>query len=118
MNIKRIHPGPRMSKATLFNGILHVSGQVAGDRKTSIESQTQQVLDLIDGIIADAGGHKSGLLSVSIFLPHIKDFAAMNSVYDTWVDPANPPARACIEARLADPDLRVEMTAVCAISER
>ena len=37
---------------------------------------------------------------------------AANTVYDAWVDRANPPARACIEARLADPDLRVEMTVV------
>ena len=118
MNIKRIDPGSRMSKATLFNGVLHVSGQVAGDRKTSIESQTQQVLDLIEEIVTQAGGNKSGLLAINIFLPHIIDFDAMNSVYDKWIDPNNPPARACIEARLADPDLRVEMTAVCAISER
>ena len=39
----------------------------------------------------------------------------MNRVYDAWVDPANPPARACVEARLADPDLRVEMTAIAAL---
>lgn len=115
MDIKRIQPGARMSKATLYNGMLHISGQVAGDRKASIESQTQQVLDLLEEIIIEAGGTKSELLSVNIFLPHIKDFAAMNSVYDGWIDPKNPPARACIEARLADPDLRVEMTAICAI---
>ena len=45
----------------------------------------------------------------------IVDFDAMNSVYDAWIDPANPPTRACVEARLADPDLRVEMTAVAAL---
>jgi enamine deaminase RidA (YjgF/YER057c/UK114 family) len=47
-----------------------------------------------------------------VFLPNIADFDAMNAVYDTWIDPENPAARACVEARLADPDLRVEMTAV------
>jgi enamine deaminase RidA (YjgF/YER057c/UK114 family) len=36
----------------------------------------------------------------------------MNSVYDKWIDPTCPPARACVEGRLADPDIRVEMTAV------
>ena len=115
MEVVRIHPGPRMSKGTLFNGMLHISGQVATDRKSSIEVQTQQVLDLIEDIVVEAGGTTSGLLAVNVFLPHITDFAAMNSIYDAWIDPANPPARACVEARLADPDLRVEMTAVCAI---
>ena len=117
MNIKRIHPGPRMSKATLYNGILHVSGQVADDRNASIEVQTQQVLDWIGAIISEAGGDKSGLLAINVFLAHITDFDAMNAIYDGWIDPENPPARACVEARLADPNLRVEMTAVCAISD-
>ena len=36
----------------------------------------------------------------------------MNSVYDKWIDPEATPARACIEARLTDADLRVEMTAI------
>ena len=56
--------------------------------------------------------NKSKLVAVNVFLPNIADFDAMNVVYDGWIDPANPAARACVEARLADPDLRVEMTAV------
>jgi len=36
----------------------------------------------------------------------------MNEVYDAWIDPQNPPARACTEARLADPDLRIEIVAI------
>lgn len=63
-------------------------------------------------LLKEAGGSKSKLLSVNVFLPHIGDFDRMNTVYHAWIDPANPPARACVEARLADPDPRVEMTAV------
>jgi enamine deaminase RidA (YjgF/YER057c/UK114 family) len=54
-------------------------------------------------------------VAVNVFLPHIADFEAMNGVYDAWIDPRNPAARACVEARLADPDLRVEITAVAVI---
>jgi enamine deaminase RidA (YjgF/YER057c/UK114 family) len=43
------------------------------------------------------------------------DFAAMNSVWDNWVDPANKPARATIEARLADSALKVEIIAIAAL---
>ena len=39
----------------------------------------------------------------------------MNRIYDAWVDPSRLPARACVEARLADPDLRIEVTAVAAV---
>jgi enamine deaminase RidA (YjgF/YER057c/UK114 family) len=55
------------------------------------------------------------LLAVNVLLPHITDFDAMNNVYDAWIDKTNPPARACFEARLADPDLRIEMTAIAAV---
>ena len=50
-----------------------------------------------------------------MILNNIADFAAMNSVYDAWIDPANPPARACIEARLAHPALKVEIIAIAAL---
>jgi Endoribonuclease L-PSP len=59
-----------------------------------------------------------GRPAVNVFLPHIIDFEAMNGVYDLWIDKANPPARACTEARLADPDLRIEISAVAAIPRR
>lgn len=115
MDIKRIAPNARMSKGTVFNGILHISGQVANNRTASITQQTAEVLARIEAIITEAGGSKSDLLAVNVFLPNITDFDAMNTVYDAWIDPTKPPARACVEARLADPNLRVEMTAVCAV---
>ncbi|SER53811.1 Enamine deaminase RidA, house cleaning of reactive enamine intermediates, YjgF/YER057c/UK114 family [Faunimonas pinastri] len=113
--IKRFQSGSRMSQAVAFNGVLHIAGQVADNRKGGLEEQTRDVLAKIDALLAEAGTDKSKLLAVNVFLPAIVDFDGMNSVYDKWIDPANPPARACTEARLADPDLRVEMTAVAAI---
>lgn len=109
---KRFEVGPRMSQAVVHGGQIHIAGQVADDRKASLEVQTQQVLSKIDALLAAAGGTKSKLFSVNVFLPHIGDFDRMNAIYDAWIDPENPPARACIEGRLADPDLRVEMTAI------
>jgi enamine deaminase RidA (YjgF/YER057c/UK114 family) len=115
MTIKRFQVGSRMSQGVVAGGMLTIAGQVADDRKGSIEDQTRGVLAKIDALLAEAGTDKSKLVSVNVFLPHIIDFDAMNLVYDTWIDPANPPARACVEARLADPDLRVEMTATAIV---
>lgn len=42
----------------------------------------------------------------------------MNAVYDAWVDPENPPARACGEARLATPDYLVEFIVTAARPEK
>jgi enamine deaminase RidA (YjgF/YER057c/UK114 family) len=113
--IKRFEVGPRMSQAVVYGGAVHISGQVADDRKVGVESQTAQVLAKIDALLKQAGSDRSKLVAVNVFLPHIVDFDAMNKVYDAWIDKANPPARACVEARLADPDLRVEMTAIAAV---
>ncbi|SHN07709.1 RidA family protein [Roseibium suaedae] len=112
MTAQRFEVGPRMSQAVVHNGTVHIAGQVADNRKSSLEQQTREILAKIDNLLAQAGSDKSKLLSVTVLLPHITDFDALNAVYDAWIDPANPPARACFEARLADPDLRVEMTAV------
>ena len=105
-----------MSQAVAAGGMVHIAGQVADDRKAGIVSQTQQVLAKIDALLKEAGSDRSKLIAVNVFLPHITDFDTMNSVYDAWIDPANPPARACVEARLADPDRRVELTAVAWLS--
>lgn len=115
MMIQRYQAGSRMSQAVAANGFVFVAGQVAENRKAGIEAQTRDVLDKIDQLLAEAGTGKAKLVAVNVFLPHITDFDAMNAVYDAWIDPANPPARACVEARLADPDLRVEMTAVAIV---
>ena len=113
--IERYQKGPRMSQAVVHAGTVYIAGQVASNRKGSIEEQTLDVLETIAALLEEAGTDKSKLLAVNVFLPAITDFEAMNSVYDNWIDKAHPPARACVEARLADPDLRVEMTAVAAV---
>ncbi|MCW6510937.1 RidA family protein [Lichenifustis flavocetrariae] len=115
MTIKRFDVGSRMSQAVSAGGFVYVAGQVADDRKAGIEAQTRDVLAKIDALLSQAGTTKSKLVAVNVFLPNISDFDAMNTVYDAWIDPKNPAARACVEARLADPDLRVEMTAVAVL---
>jgi enamine deaminase RidA (YjgF/YER057c/UK114 family) len=113
--IKYYRSGPRMSQAVAYGGMVHIAGQVADDRKAGIQGQTRDVLAKIEALLAEAGTDKSKLVAVNIFLPQISDFEAMNRIYDAWVDPQRLPARACVEARLADPDLRIEITAVAAI---
>lgn len=117
MAIQRINSGKRMSQAVVCNGMVFLAGQVAQDYDASLEVQTQQVLGKIDALLAQAGTSKARLLSVQVLLPNIVDFDRMNAVYDSWIDPANPPARACYEARLAHPSLRVEIIATAALSD-
>ncbi|MGE3644314.1 MAG: RidA family protein [Beijerinckiaceae bacterium] len=115
MSIRRIGPGPRMSKAVVHSDTVYLSGQVADKAKGgSVAEQTKDILGIIDSLLAEAGTSKANILSANIWLKDISTFAEMNSIWDTWVDTANPPARATVEAKLAAPDYAVEIAVIAA----
>lgn len=107
MQIERLHRGPRMSQAVINGDTIYLAGQV-GNPETGIKQQTEQALAAIDALLAEAGSNKSKALQVIVWLADMADFDAMNAVYDSWIDPAAPPVRACGESRLAAPGYRVE----------
>jgi len=103
-----------MSQAVVHGGVVYLAGQV-GAPGASVAEQTRAVLAQVDRLLAEAGSDRSRLLSATIWLADIADFAEMNSVWEAWIDPANPPARATGECRLAAPEFKVEIivTAAC-----
>ncbi len=109
MTITRIKPGPRMSQTVVHGNTVHTAGQIADNSSADVVGQTQQVLAKIDELLAEAGTDKSKILKATIWLADISQFNEMNSVWDTWVDADNPPVRACVESRLAFPELLVEI---------
>lgn len=110
MSIQRIDVGPRMSQATVHGDTVYLAGIVADHRKgVSVADQTRQVLARIDELLAKAGSDKSKLLKATIWLRDIASFDEMNSVWDAWVVPGETPARACVESRMAAPDILVEI---------
>ena len=115
MNITRIDPGKLYALAVRHKDTLYISGLIADTMDGSIEVQTREVLAKIDDLLAKGGSSRDKLLQVNIYRPHITDFDAMNRVYLDWLDKDNMPARATVEARLAIPSLRVEMTAIAAV---
>jgi enamine deaminase RidA (YjgF/YER057c/UK114 family) len=114
MTIIRHHTNSRMSKIVIHNETIYLSGQVAQDRDSDIATQTQQVLDKIEALLKEAGSNKNNILSAQIWLSNIANFSAMNQVWDKWIDEGNQPARATIEARLASPELLVEIGIIAA----
>lgn len=112
-DIQRFHSGPRMSQAVTFGDMIWLAGQV-GTAGASVTEQTQEIVSNIDRLLDECGSSKSRILQVTIWLADIEDFAEMNAVYDAWIDPAHPPARAAGEVRLAAPGYKVEMIVTCA----
>ena len=117
-DIRRIErtqpPGPRMSRAVVHVDRVFLAGLTASDTTQDIKGQTRQILDKIDGYLAQAGTNKSNLLSANLWIKDMALFAEMNSVWNEWVDPANPPARACVRADLARPEVLVEIMVTAA----
>lgn len=107
--IERMDRTPRMSGIVKMNGLIWLSGQTANDRTGDIAAQTADVLQKIEEKLNRAGSDKEHILSATIWLSDIGLFDAMNGVWDAWVSKANPPARATVEARLAHPDILVEI---------
>lgn len=118
MAIERIDvtqgPGPRMSRCVINGDMVYLCGLVAGDVGQDVGGQTQQILDTIDSYLAKAGTDKSKLLTAQLWITDMANFKAMNAVWNEWVDPENPPARACVKADLARPEILVEIMVTAA----
>lgn len=115
MTIERFETGPRMSQAVVFGGFAFLAGQVAVDAPgASVTEQTKNILDRIDTLLERIGSDRSKILSATIWLSDISAFSHMNAVWDAWVPEGHAPARATVEARLADPQFAVEIAIVAA----
>ncbi len=107
--IKRLHPGTRFSLAVVANGVVTTAGIVAKNAQGDVKEQTRDVLAQIDALLAEAGSSVSKLLTANIWLSDMANFAAMNEIWDSWIDRNNLPVRATVELRLAAPTLLVEI---------
>ncbi len=116
MEAKRYNSNGRYSQVVEYNNTLHLCGITARGVE-GIKEQTTAVLEKIEGILQQHGSDKEHLLTVTIYLKDMADFAAMNEVYDAWVPAGHEPTRACVEARLADESLLVEIVVSGYLSE-
>jgi enamine deaminase RidA (YjgF/YER057c/UK114 family) len=114
MSITRFESGPRMSQVVVHGSTVYLAGVVADDVSADVKGQTQQILAKIDKLLATGGTSKANLLSANLWLSDMRTFAQMNEVWDAWVDKANTPARATVEAKLATPAHLVEIMVVAA----
>jgi len=72
--------------------------------------------ELVEAVwLAAVGSDKSKLLSATIYLANMASYNEMNEVWDAWVDSGDTPARATVEARLAQPKFLVEISVVAGL---
>jgi enamine deaminase RidA (YjgF/YER057c/UK114 family) len=115
MTIQRFETGPRMSQVVVHGDTIYLAGVVANTTAgENVTKQTLEVLSIIDSHLTKAGSDKSKLLTATIYLTDMKNFAEMNAVWDGWVSPGNTPARATVEVKLAAPKYGVEIMVTAA----
>ena len=113
--IRRIEPGKRLSAAVVHDGIVYISGQVPDTPDADVATQTREILAKIDRLLGEAGTDKRRLLNASIWLVDITTFDEMNGVWEAWLPAGQAPARATVEARIANPGYRVEIAATAVV---
>jgi enamine deaminase RidA (YjgF/YER057c/UK114 family) len=107
--IKRTDPGSILSKVVEYHGFVYLQGVTAKDLSADIKGQTKDVLDQIDALLELHGTDNTRLLQAQIWVKDINDRGAMNEVWSPWLPEGAAPARACVEAALADPRILVEI---------
>ena len=115
MTIVRHQLGHLYSEIVIHNNVVHLASVIADDTSGDITAQTKGALAVIDRWLAVAGTDKSKLLTTQIWITDMADFAAMNEVWTSWIDPDNPPARATCEAKLARPNWKLELIVSAAL---
>ncbi|MEO3413692.1 RidA family protein [Roseovarius sp. CAU 1744] len=116
-DITRYETNQRMSQVVHHGDVVYLAGQV-GNAGDSVADQTRTCLERVEKLLAKANSNKYRILQTTIWLADMADFAEMNEVWDAWVPEGHAPARACGEAKLALPELRVEILVIAAAQPR
>lgn len=107
MKIKRSFGLGRLHEVVECGDMIYLAGVTSEEK--GIAAQVGDVLSHIEELLAHVGSDKDHILRATIYLKTMDDFAAMNAVWDTWVNKDHAPARATVEARMADDEILVEI---------
>ncbi|KID55070.1 cytochrome C2 [Pseudoalteromonas luteoviolacea CPMOR-1] len=117
MSITRKHTNQRMSRIVVHNDTIYLCGQVCKDATQGIKEQTQTMLDKVDALLEEANSDRNHILSATVYISDMQYFAQMNEVWDAWVPEGHAPARACVQAAMARPELLVEVSVIAAVKK-
>jgi enamine deaminase RidA (YjgF/YER057c/UK114 family) len=116
MTIQRIGTSTRWSDAVIHNGTLYVV-EVPTAVEAGISAQAREVLASLETFLSEAGSSKGHLLMATVYLDDIRDIDAFNAVWDPWLPAGTAPVRACVEARLGKPGMKVEVQVIAALRD-
>lgn len=98
-------------------GMVYTAGQVAWDKTGKVvgigdvRKQTIQTLKNVVAVLKEGGATPADVLKCNVYLADIRHFQIMNEEF-AKVFRKDPPARTTVEARLAEPEMLVEIEAI------
>ena len=96
---------PTRSRAVAHDDLVFTVAVAPDPVSPSMYEQSVKALARIDESLALCGTDKSKVLSAIIYLADVKQKAEFNRAWDAWIDPKNPPMRACIGVDIEPPHL-------------
>ena len=108
------------SQAIRAGNLLFLSGQIPLDPVSGniveggIEAQTRQVFTNIGEILKAAGTSFDGVLSATVYLADMTDFAKVNEIYATYFS-SPAPARATVQVARLPKDCKVEIQVIASL---
>lgn len=114
MSPRVAHPKAPSSHAVVFGNMIYTAlttplrpdGSIA---KGDFQAQMTQCLENVKTILEEGGSSLDKVVKVTVVMPRITDFPAMNEIYMKYFKPGHYPARASIEAKMGNPDFLVEI---------
>lgn len=118
--VERFGGSARASLAVTHEGTGYfaVTPKAPYDGELSTAEQARQLFEKADARLKEIGSGRDRMVFVAILLRDIGDVASFNAEWDTWVKDVAPPARACFEAKLASPAMKVELIVICAVPDK
>ena len=110
------------SQATLHNGTLYVSGQIAINPATgalvteNIEVETHQVMKNLEAILVKVGATFEDILKCSVFVSDMENYGRINAVYSEYFNNDTAPARELVEVANLPKYVNVEISAIVAVN--
>lgn len=106
------------SQAVLIGTTLYTSGQIALNPQTmelvldDIETETQQVMENMKAVLEAADMTFENVVKTTIFIMNMGDFARINSIYASYFDESNAPARETVQVAGLPKGVNVEISMV------
>ena len=109
------------SQGIILNGIAFFSGQIPLSPETgevvgtTIEEQTEQVMQNIKALLESQGAEFTDVVKTTCFLADMADFAAFNEVYAKYF--TGKPARSCVAVKALPKGVLCEVETIASVKE-